>query len=223
MVEREGFLNLINYLKPGYKVPNRKSIASIIHWKHEIAKYKLKDKLEKEANLITLAIFGQAPPLKCTILFQLIIFQLSVGWSRVFWNSRHARKAYWRENSWQISGNHGKVGNQLKKILLFFTIGRQTSANSITVQLRYRATFTCTFLMHLRCNQTVTIRSVQGKQYLALSHQSKISRYVPFTTHPEHIWNTIEIHPRYDWDVLYLGHTVQLRSKVTFARVLNAY
>ena len=54
MVEGEGFLNLMNYLEPGYKVPCRKSITSIIHQKYEIAKHKLKDKLEREANSIAL-------------------------------------------------------------------------------------------------------------------------------------------------------------------------
>ena len=51
MVEGEGFLN---YLEPGYKVSCRKSITSIIHRKYEIAKHKLKDKLEREANSIVL-------------------------------------------------------------------------------------------------------------------------------------------------------------------------
>ena len=54
VVEGEGFQNLVNYLEPGYEVPCRKSITSIIHRKHEIAKHKLKDKLEREANSIAL-------------------------------------------------------------------------------------------------------------------------------------------------------------------------
>ena len=54
MVKGEGFLNLMNYLEPEYKIPCRKSITSTIHRKHEIVKHKLKDKLEREANSIAL-------------------------------------------------------------------------------------------------------------------------------------------------------------------------
>jgi len=54
MVEGEGFLKLMNYLEPSYKVPFRKLITGMIHRKHEIAKEKLLDKLDKEANSIAI-------------------------------------------------------------------------------------------------------------------------------------------------------------------------
>ena len=41
MVEEEGFLKLMDYLEPNYKVPSRKFITGMIHKKHEAAKKKL--------------------------------------------------------------------------------------------------------------------------------------------------------------------------------------
>ena len=54
MVEGEGFLKLMDYLEPDYKVPSRKFITGVIHKKHEATKEKLQDKLETEASSIAL-------------------------------------------------------------------------------------------------------------------------------------------------------------------------
>ena len=54
MVEGEGFLKLMNCLELGYKVPCRKFITGMIHQRYQIAKEKLLDKLDKEANLIAI-------------------------------------------------------------------------------------------------------------------------------------------------------------------------
>ena len=54
MVKGEGFLKLMDYLEPNYKVPSRKFITGVKHKKHEAAKEKLQDKLETEASSIAL-------------------------------------------------------------------------------------------------------------------------------------------------------------------------
>ena len=54
MVKGEGFLKLMNYLEPDYKVPSRMFITGVIRKKHKTAKEKLQDKLETEANSIAL-------------------------------------------------------------------------------------------------------------------------------------------------------------------------
>ena len=54
MVEGEGFLKLMDYLEPNYKVPSRKFVTGVIHKKQKAAKEKLQDKLETEASSIAL-------------------------------------------------------------------------------------------------------------------------------------------------------------------------
>ena len=50
-VEGEGFLRMIVYLEPGYKVPSRKHITSIIWQKHDHGKEKLQTKLSEATSL----------------------------------------------------------------------------------------------------------------------------------------------------------------------------
>ena len=54
MVEGEGFLELLHYLEPGYKVPCRKFITKMVRKKHELIKEKLQSKLDKEATSVSL-------------------------------------------------------------------------------------------------------------------------------------------------------------------------
>ena len=51
IVEGEGFKALLNFIEPGYKVPTSTHIAKIIHQRHELGKWLLKEKLQAEANV----------------------------------------------------------------------------------------------------------------------------------------------------------------------------
>lgn len=44
IVECEGFRSLVNLLEPGFVMPGRKTITSMIHLKHEQGKKKMLDK-----------------------------------------------------------------------------------------------------------------------------------------------------------------------------------
>ena len=54
MVEGDGFVELLHYLEPGYKVPSRKHVTKMIQKKHASIREKLQAKLDKEATLISL-------------------------------------------------------------------------------------------------------------------------------------------------------------------------
>ena len=56
MVEGDGFVELLHYLEPGYKLPSRKHVTKMIQKKHVHAsiREKLQAKLDKEAALISL-------------------------------------------------------------------------------------------------------------------------------------------------------------------------
>ena len=53
-MEGEDFVELLYYVKPGYKVPSRKHVTKIIQKKHESIREKLQAKLDKEATSISL-------------------------------------------------------------------------------------------------------------------------------------------------------------------------
>ena len=54
IVECPGFRSLINFLEPGFVMPGRKTISSIIHLQHEQGKKKLIKMLDKDASSIAL-------------------------------------------------------------------------------------------------------------------------------------------------------------------------
>ena len=49
VIEDQGFLKMLAYLEPGYKVPSRKHITSIMQQKHEFGKKKLQERLKDVA------------------------------------------------------------------------------------------------------------------------------------------------------------------------------
>ena len=55
-VEGDGFVELLHYLEPGYKVPSRKHVTKMIQKKHASIREKIQAKLDKEATLISLTI-----------------------------------------------------------------------------------------------------------------------------------------------------------------------
>ena len=54
VVEGTGFLQLMNYVEPSYKVPSAMHISKLIHQQHEVARRKLKDLLERNMSSISL-------------------------------------------------------------------------------------------------------------------------------------------------------------------------
>ena len=54
MVESEGFVNLLHYLEPGYKIPSRKHVTMMIQRQHKSVKEKLLTKLDKDAISVSL-------------------------------------------------------------------------------------------------------------------------------------------------------------------------
>ena len=49
VVEGEGFVNLLHYLKPGCKIPSRKHVTMMIQRQHKSVKEKVLTKLDKDA------------------------------------------------------------------------------------------------------------------------------------------------------------------------------
>ena len=54
IVERCGFKHMMNYIKPGYSVPSRKHICTLLKHKHSLFIEKLKEKIDKGAESIML-------------------------------------------------------------------------------------------------------------------------------------------------------------------------
>lgn len=54
LVEGAGFLQLMNYLEPAYKVPSAMHISTLVRHKHEAARQKLKAILESKASNVSL-------------------------------------------------------------------------------------------------------------------------------------------------------------------------
>ncbi len=53
-VECDGFRDLLAYLEPGYRVPSRTHVTTVLRHKHELGKEQLRKKLETEATSIAL-------------------------------------------------------------------------------------------------------------------------------------------------------------------------
>ena len=54
VLKATGFLQLMSFVEPSYKVPSAMHISKLIHQKHEVAQRKLKDLLERNMSSISL-------------------------------------------------------------------------------------------------------------------------------------------------------------------------
>ena len=54
VVEGQGFKDLMKHVEPGYTVPSRKHIGTLLKHKHSLSIEKLKEKLDKEAESVAL-------------------------------------------------------------------------------------------------------------------------------------------------------------------------
>ena len=52
VIEGQGFIKLMAYLEPGYKVPSRKHVTSIIRQKHDLGRKKLQERLGEVTSLV---------------------------------------------------------------------------------------------------------------------------------------------------------------------------
>ena len=83
-VEGEGFLRMMAYLEPGYKVPSRKHITSIIQQKHALGKQKLQEKLSEATSLALTTDIWTSAAAEAYITVLVILLLLTGTCARAF-------------------------------------------------------------------------------------------------------------------------------------------